>query len=790
VPFDIQPVLPPRNGGSDLWTPPDESWSWIAKQTYNPKWTGLQDSDHRLGSITGGPTIADMLHQQDARIWSVWKPLERTTKPILSQSAMEKLSPGTFDLNAADPISNVDSIWGAVGVKSPPFGGEQVGQDGNPVNTVAGFLASKDIDPFGLGATGAPSRLFDYALTPISLLMDRLHNQRPGMNPIAGQDFAFQRDPRYYDVLSGTNLDRGPATDDELHALATLTANQYLDPAANGYLVEKLFATFKADRDKVLGYSSGDARIDYNARLGYLADLASEQARQQQPGFGSSLAGVHTGLLPVNFVAKTALLAAQVTSDIPFVGTQIAEQLAPLGPDVEKAWRALDPKTRAGYLQKAGIVAGITDVALTLPLLSGLGGALAAAKQGSTIAKLGYRTYELTLATAKWTMTLGASVAVGNWAAETYVPGYSEIVGREIDFSRPVSGSVLAGAVNQIGFFSSPTLGLGPLIRGTSRVGRAGLRELGDVLDTAHASHPSVGTEELALFDVGHGGARLAGDLVDHGVPEDLLRLSNRLTILSRIRNRVLNEERAAWEAKLNGQPTGNTSLDALSAADAAEVAQIELEQSVAGTNAKVAGLVKLLQTGREQIPLFGLEDKVAKAKLARRLFQKENDELAREYVTEYGPQWAQRIAGKATPDAIEAHVEKVWKRLGLDPEQMVRQSTPERWMQQLRQLHNLEFTKLNGEMDAAAAVDVPGVGPSSEAGRITLVTADHLFKGPRRRRDRAPRGRGHDGRPGARERDRPQHAGGPRLARRGGIPPAWIRAAWPSTSATFASRC
>src|SRR5216117_2560485 len=90
--------------------------------------------------------------------------------------------------------------------------------------------------------------------------------------------------------------------EDQLRQMARNIAAQYIDPARNGYLVEQLYSQFATDRNKWLGYTSGNDAIDYRAQVraygqaaGLPAGLAQPSGLQAIPVIGTQLAKLARG---------------------------------------------------------------------------------------------------------------------------------------------------------------------------------------------------------------------------------------------------------------------------------------------------------------------------------------------------------------------------------------------------------------------------------------------------------------------------------------------------------------
>lgn len=712
MPFTIQPLEQDtqiRPFGTAL----DPAVRSLTTFDYSPEraWRQAAATNVR-GSIAGGPSLSRFMEFGNEQRYLPVAPRPALTAAVLPDTAaFYRRQLGAVDFAAIDPYSTLDQ------------GADQAQQavGGDPFAAVRGiqdFLAAKDIDLFGVGSSGAPSRAADYALAlPLTVLGKLTGNQNlvssiSGLIPRGGaakpEDDVYYRlhaDPRYWQAIIR-------ADPKQLAQLARDFASKFVDPGVNAYAVEQLTAQLTRDRQLALGQTSGNDRTDYLAK--------QNLARQMEGGLvranlGSFIAGVGR--------QATGISGQELLSIIPFVGTQLAQAIDPVSPEVEEVWQSLTPEDRAGRLNEAGLKAMATDVIASLPAFGGLGTVMEVARAGTGMAKVLATSYDALLRASAWTAGAGLTMAVTNWGLSAYSPEYAETIGKEVDLARPISGSFLAGEVNQIGYFATGTWGAYGVARTSSRILSRALKPgLSHVIQ-------GIGLPETPLYQYALGGARVSDALAAAGFSTSSLRLSAIRMHLSYMdhlmRKPLINvHEAIAKGAKVLGLPE----LEELTIAERLNWSSEELMASLPGAHAKAIAGFKILSAAAKPAALFISEQGRRAENLVKSLARTIHDDMARMVFDDYGAEWVARQVGEVSEDAIRAEVRARVERLGRDFSALEgRIKGEEQWTQTLRAVHQLEFDTKNAELDAVMA-DRPGVPPTREAGRVALVTADHLW--------------------------------------------------------------
>jgi hypothetical protein len=720
MPFGISPIQS-RYGSVSADLNPGGDWSWLAKQEYQPSRSFASIGYRTRGSLLGGPTYQQFLSEADPKRFTVLAQPPPLTTAVLqgTHNAQGGSKVGQLTLDLIDPFGTLGQATGSFIGRDDP--------NHEPGGGPLAFLASKNMDLFGQGDTGVPARLADYALALPNLVLRAMQGQSvqdPQSTLPTGLKYRFQADPGYWQLLGAAN------TDDNLRAVATKVAARYVDPSRNGYLVQQLFEQMKVDRDQVLtAMTSGDQRLDYMAKSRFATDLvkASPAGQAAQAEFDrryakGGLRAVQGMTNPANTLAAYGL-AGDVTNAIPFIGPAIAAGIAPIDPLVEKEWAKLTPDQRRNYLGNAGVGSMALDLGYQLPLLAGLGGVLATAKASAGIGSKLYIAYDTTLRTATYVMASGVVVAGVNWAAEAAIPGYSDFLGKNIDYARPVSKSSFAGIVNQLGFWSSGTFGVKTATQVAGRAARPVVGGLADGLKGIGVPTPNFGPRELSFFRT-YGGSAIRRELTDAGI--DGIDTSIKASFLSHLQNWIERTRREPYEAAMRGEPTPYAHVNAMDPQARLEWANDGLARSMESGPETSELMVRMLGWFRHP----GLVNPSAEAKAAEtklRDFARTIDEdLSADVGAAYGPAFiaSKRIVGRFDAKAMEQWARAKVTELGGDGAKLGKHDA-DGWAQVVRTLHQVEYHRVNGEL--AAAIEAEATG---EAGKLAVIASDHLFAG------------------------------------------------------------
>lgn len=694
MPFEVQQVgSRPKAERVQI----SSDWDWMSQQDYSPDHAWSQIGQLRPGTRRMGPTAGQFDLLENPRKYAIYAPAPLITHPAkTNQEAFGKF--GSVTLSEIDPFLTIESFGQGIG-----FSQQQASDLSGDAQT---FLGERDIDPFGQGAAGVPSRLADYAVGWLGALYDHASG-KPITAPMPTGDgvfqYDFQRDPAYWALIGAEG-----ASDEFLAGVAKQVASRY--SSNSGYLADQLLAQFKADRERASGRSSGDRRVDYQAKLAFTADFIATNGQSATP-FGASAVTPAYGNPAVAMQLPSAIAGA-----IPFIGADIREATYQHPPQIEQAWAKLDNDQRRLYFEKAGIYGLVGDAVVWMPLLSG-GGAVQAIAMGpraGTTLRTAFKMYEYGRNVTVGVMATGLSVAVANWGLSASVPGYAEDFGKRLDYARPISSSAVAGLFNQMGFFASGTFG-GYL------AARSILRGTGKVASALHVPKPGAG--ELGYFRFAFGGSAVRRELQATGLEDPgLLDLAPQGAFTSHIQNWIEGNRRAISESYVKGNPTGIAKYDQIT--DPAARLEAANEYLLRGTHAggnEAEGIGKVMMEARRPRPLLAgpaqrMHD--AAVKLAKYV----DDEMARVYIEEYGQAWISRVAGSYDRRSMEAYARTTVERLGGNPGRLGAHNE-EGWAQVIRFLHQVEYHKQNGRLQMAAA-------GSEEAPRLLLMQADHLFAG------------------------------------------------------------
>lgn len=698
MPFTIAPLNPAsqiQSFGDNL----DPVYRQLATFEYDPAraWKQVSSSPDVRGTVSGGPSYSRFLDfgSEQKFMPSVQRPsLTAAVQPDTKAFYQQKL--GNVEWNSIDPFDTLMQI----GQQSE----QAFGKPSNPLdflanNSLSQFLASKDVDPFGLGATGAPSRLADYALAFPLAIFAKLNGADTGSllrgisgalprGSTTGEDDPYYKlhgDPRYWQAIRA-------ADPTQLDQLARTFASRFVDVGANSYVIEQLKAQFERDRSVVTGMSSGNEAIDYRAMKGL-------------GGYDES--GLH--------------FAAPGLQQIPLVGTQLVQFLDPVSKRDKAAWDALTADQRVARLGQFGLVQMGSDLISSLPAFGALGTIIEVARTGGTVARVAAGTYDWVLRGAEAVAKVGLASALTNWSLEATWPGYSEFLGRQVDQSRPISGSLMAGLVNQTGYFATGSYGAIGLGKIAARVTGKTIGRVAGATVVRGVGHPTT-----PLYDL-LGGSRMADMGVAAGLDPQGLKLSAQETTGSYIAHLVTERRRKIWESVTSGAPTGDPKFDAMPIEERIAQANDDLQASLSATHYQTAQVYEVLAKAREPESLVMSEAKKAQRSWFRGQARTINNAIAEMYIADYGPAWVTRQTGAYTEEAMRAHVKRTFDRLGADFTPYDGLHGEDSWAQVVRQVHAYEFSKKNGLMQAAME-ERPGVPPTREAGKLSLVSSHHLF--------------------------------------------------------------
>lgn len=704
MPYEIQPIGP--SGGSSTYDfSPGGEWDWLKKQevSYNRGWESI--GSRSRGKILGGPTLSQAWSSMDPKTYTILPPPPPILSPILNG---ERLGPstrvGTVELDLIDPFFTMTQLTGnAIGADQPLVGDE--GRWFDP----GMFLASKNMDLFGRGEVGLPARLTDYAFAfPIAILNKIRGIETPA--EAAPGTYRFQQDPSYWGLIQAAQ------NDDDLRGLAATVAGRYVDQYRNGYLVEQLFQTFKNDRNMVTGLSSGNDRIDWIAKMSYAAQATRDATRGAVPFSAEDWSSATLGLTG---------FTGSLVSAIPFIGPGITERISPIPDQLDAMWRGLPIEERRRYLEDAGGAVMTLDIALMLPTLSGIGSALAVAKGAGGLAGKAFTAYDTVLRASAGLMATGVIAATTNWALEAAWPEYSELLGNEVDRARPISKSALAGIVNEVGFWSSGTFGALPAIQRAGRTVGKVTTTAGRVAEKVGIPHPTIGTQELGFFRYGYGGSDVRRELVGTGLSAQGVNTSVKASFLSHIQNWIERTRRQPYEAALRGGDTQWDDVNRMTFEEKQVWANDQLARGMSDGPVVAEGFLRILAVARRAAPINPAARLGAAVRRAHDIAKALDDELAKDVVREYGPDFiaSSRMVGAYTPEAMAAWSKAKVTQLGGDASKLGRHDT-EGWARIVRTLHQYEYHWWNGELSAAIERET-----LEEAGRLTVVRSDHIFR-------------------------------------------------------------
>lgn len=650
-------------------------------------------------SVKGGLSVPNLASELDPVRYAAYTPAPPLSPGVQTQPLGK---PGQLTLDLIHPFTSFAQATGPylnpLPNAAPLFGWGAMGQQGSSGIDPMAFLAQRHVDLL----SNAPSRALDYLVAPFAVAAKHLLGQgaTPATNAEGLVKFAFQKDPAYWQWI-------GTTSDEFMAQQALAVANDYAPGWQNQDLQAQLVAQFQRDRNVMLGLSSGDEAIDFRAKqhLRLLMTLTPDQSRLDN--FAANLAQVPAALLPA----------------IPVIGTQLGRFVDPITPETEAAWEKLTPEARGGLLQHAGLEQTFGTMIATLPVFSGLGavaafGARAAA--AGTFVGTAYRVYSVGLDVLGTAMKAGVGVALANWTAEIAIPGYTDLLGREIDEAHPISESIVGGAVNLAGYFVAPQDVLGPYLGLITRPARAAI---------------GGGLKAIPVYKIGLGGvefdAHVARAYSGDSLTAQAFNTDARRLTLSEMHSMIRDDTVAMWEQAIRkGDPEGNFPVDVTTRADRIAYAQRDLMDLPRSLGQRVTSLVAIIEAAKKAPgALATAADRQARDSLGY-IRQAIEDRVAFRFVTQYGPDfWSHQLARQGLSYEVDGF--KTWlqqqadrmswtvdmgelgKRLGGDIE---------RWQTLARKMYHREFDYQNGVL-AAASTD------AEEAGRVMLARQTHLFR-------------------------------------------------------------
>ena len=730
MPYDIQPLSGSWRGSPETLAPEPPKpkttsvlpggYDWLRSQSWDYERYLTGTSPFAQNTIKGGlgPGLFSSLASSHNQQAVVPEPPALDVPIIGGGGAKQKI--GQMSLDLLDPSGTLGMLTGSFLGREDPIVGP-----GGQVDPLA-FLQSKGIDPFGMGSTGMPARLSDYALAPIMAAAQMATNSPMPTVKDPDLQYGFQKDPTYWRWVAQAD----PAG---IEALAYATVGRTQDPSANPWLVDQLAAQFRIDQAKTSFVTSGDAGLDYMAIKGAAASRGNFEATGSLLGDG--------GLT----MAKMAMPLWGFLSNFGMLGGyNLTEAIDPITPEEDAFWASLPAQVRQ---QQFGFIGGVkmgTDFITMLPTLSAFGAVAATAKGATGLAGAAYKGYDWTLRLSKMGMATGLTAATATWALDAAWPadlnlgpitaeGVHEYTKR-VDLSRPISGSEFAGLVNAIGFWSSGTMGAGTAISSGKQVGR----KLVGALDHAGIPHPTAGMSDLRLYAFGLGGSDMhnfASSVL--GLDEAGLKLSAQRLYMSTMLNSIRRSRFARWSAAIAGKPT-HSFLDELPTEQRVELASMEMARPLESTMSEAEAQIRTLNLARQDMSFTRVNpetgeriagpiisaDAHAEYKIAQRNARSVDDGLARGFVNDYGAPFMQRLAGADTPQALRGWLESALERLGGKAENL-----PDAGKHSLEWWHQLVRTVYHYQFDRWAGIIHDASEGAEEGGRISIMAQRHVFR-------------------------------------------------------------
>jgi hypothetical protein len=697
----------------------DGYWKGLMSSTTSfQRQQNLMDPMRGPGTLQGGPRLPDYRLLSDPRAFTV-----APRQPIISSSQLGlpgmpadglpgRSTMGVVELNLIDPFEFPNQLTSDTIGRVQPVVGE------NGVIDPLKFLADRHIDPLA----NLPTRILDYAVAgPLVLAMKATGNsgksgvQKDGANLAK---YRFQQDGRYWAWVAQVD-ERG------LAALARQATEAYTGGMPNPAIQMALTEQMRRDRDLMQNMSSGEESIDYRAKqYAWAIELAR---RTGDPGKIIEERSAFERWLPA----------------IPFFGTQAANLVDPVTPEIEAHWQSLDPEERQRALEDSGGAQMLSSTLITLPLMfSGQAMvsviAARAAQAGGPIGKV-VQAYNVGKDVMTQVFRVGVASAVANWTAEAAIPGYSDLIGEEIDTMRPFTESPVAAAINLIGYFASPKEVFGPLYRPPLNAVR-GLRGQSEI-----GIYRAVGGLQT-IRNIGRSVVPKRGDAIP--IDQHAFEQSFRKLALSEAQGVVTDEHVAWWSSLLRDVENPYwTRADGtvMPIAERPMWATQSMRSLESSRNIATHQLLLVQTLGRANVaPLALHAERVAHDALGV-MSRAIDDAMTRRYVAAYDSTRIAHSIGAGRNGIIygrdtlrtavvtmldrmgyQADVTKLTKNVeGLVARTSIRGQYGSEvlgmWEQVWRALHHREFDHLNGVLRAAAR----GTG---EEASVTVVRADHLF--------------------------------------------------------------
>lgn len=597
-------LKPPAPYGYDQ---PSTNWStadpmagysnlqWAQSAPYYNEQINRVTAPNPIGSVAGDRSLQQMsdLLAPDARRYTTIAPPSPLSSPILGNLGAgpgERSKLGSFTLNEIDPFSSAYE-WTGRNINAPeePL---SAGQPGNPLD----YLAKGDIGG-ALRATAEsfmqirPTELVDKAAA-LGLVLSGHQDLLPYL---AKQDAAgaavypFQKDPAYWDWLRS-------ATAEQMAQQAKSVANQYIGASRNEPLYNTLLDRFRQDQGSLTALTSGSPEVDYVAKKQAYTDYLGEQR-------GSILYAKD----PVsNLWGGLAYMAGLV----PFIGAPLQSFIDPLTPEEEAYWQGLNPTKRTSLLADTGLNRTLAQLGVALPIFSGISevGTAAKASSSPTIAAMG-QAYAISLRTMNILMATGFVSGIAGWTMETTNWFDSRELGKQINTAAPISGSLLAVPLDQIGYFSSGTFGAALAFRTAARgAGVAGAfadaRVLGGALSQA------VGPVEVPYFSGVYRGGWMVDSLHEGaGIDPQRSRFAFTDSLLSYLLGSSNRATQSLAADLIAGRPTGNALFDNMAAAERVAEGERMMMSSYSSGPARVVQMVNRLARVRQAAPLLGTSE-------------------------------------------------------------------------------------------------------------------------------------------------------------------------------------
>lgn len=747
------------------------------------------------GNLSSIPSMQEMTYQafmttpQGMGVYAR-QPLLDPAKVVGWDGQKKSIRSFSTDLSIIDPLGSVENVTGEFFGLQPALIGSG-GSVADPLN----WVGERNI-----GFENYPTRLMDYAFSTIPLiaahLMGLQHETGTPKNADGQGFFPFENNGDYWASLTNWKGTGRPPTDEELQNEARVQASAVsMSPSL---LIPALYERYKWGRDVMVNaMSSGNERTDYMAKKeleavrGIIAAGTTGTVSLFKDAKGNPIGPVQFANNPLGIVQQLLGGLSQTARAgmtlIPGIGTALADTLMPVDPETEAMWAQLSPDQRRSLFSDAMMTTMMTDVVVTLPLLSGAGALASALKAGaqggdfmawaaaSNMIKVagsqsiteGWSVARATMNVAKQVtydlagmapratqnaiagfgrtmlvmdrlMAAGMASMLGNWALESFVPGYAEAVGYDIDNSRPFSESAAAGVLNNIGYFSSATGGFNTMqrmVRGIPKytgaaVGKTGL----------------LGEQEARFFSTHFGGGQRVSEAQqvwrrpDGAAPTPAeFRTPVTSTADSLLDGSVQQMEVARVQREIIDNPT----FAHLPIEERVALANEDLLNSLTNVADRKVAMAGLLNAAKSETSFVGdlmLTDaqrmsQNAVAKLGREVDDRMASQLARLYSETWWQRQFRSLGIAMTPGNAVADF-KAWfrgeaARTGWQFDEAKATALwgndVNKWKQGANLWHARDFAAVNSEVIEAAKIS-PVEGLLAHPEDYFLMRADHLF--------------------------------------------------------------